>query len=59
MDKCRASLMLFNDTTLLDFYEEEVLSWKLKTAYLERWASNDKVFARPILVDILIRLEKR
>lgn len=45
-------LMLFNDTTLLDFYEEEVLSWKLKTAYLERWASTDKVFARPILVDI-------
>lgn len=45
-------LMLFTDTTLLDFYEEEVLSWKLKTAYLERWASDDKVFARPILVDI-------
>lgn len=45
-------LMLFTDTTLLDFYEEEILSWKLKTAFLERWSSNDKVFARPILVDI-------
>ncbi|HQB64263.1 MAG TPA: LPS export ABC transporter periplasmic protein LptC [Fibrobacteraceae bacterium] len=52
-------LMLFNDTTLLDFYEEEVLSWKLKTAYLERWASNDKVFARPILVDIFDSLGEK
>lgn len=52
-------LMLFNDTTLLDFYEEEVLSWKLKTAYLERWASTDKVFARPILVDIFDSLGEK
>lgn len=52
-------MMLFNDTTLLDFYEEEVLSWKLKTAYLERWASTDKVFARPILVDIFDSLGEK
>ena len=52
-------MMLFNDTTLLDFYEGEFLSWKLKTAYLERWASNDKVFARPILVDIYDSLGKK
>lgn len=45
-------MMLFTDTTLLDFYEKEKLSWKLKTAYLERWAGTEKIFARPILVDI-------
>ncbi len=45
-------MMLFTDTTLLDFYEKKVLSWKLKTAYLERWAGSEKVFAKPILVDI-------
>jgi LPS export ABC transporter protein LptC len=44
--------MLFNDTTLLDFYEGEVLSWRLKTAYLERWEKDEKIFVRPILVDI-------
>ena len=45
-------MMLFTDTTLLDFYEKKVLSWKLKTAYLERWAGSEKVFAKPIIVDI-------
>lgn len=44
--------MLFNDTTLLDFYDNGVLSWRLKTAYLERWDKNNKLFVRPILVDI-------
>ena len=44
--------MLFTDTTLLDFYEKEKLSWKVKTAYLERWGSTEKIFAKPILVDI-------
>lgn len=45
-------LMLFSDTTLLDFYEGPVLSWRLKTAWLERWGGNGRVFARPIFVDI-------
>lgn len=44
--------MLFNDTTLLDFYEGDLLSWRLKTAYLERWEKDEKIFVRPILVDI-------
>lgn len=44
--------MLFSDTTLLDFYEGPTLSWKLKTAWLERWGGDGKVFAKPILVDI-------
>lgn len=44
--------MLFSDTTLLDFYENDVLSWRMKTAYLERWDKDDKVLVRPILVDI-------
>lgn len=45
-------MMLFTDTTLLDFYEKKVLSWKLKTAYMERWSGSEKVFAKPIIVDI-------
>lgn len=45
-------MMLFTDTTLLDFYENEKLSWKVKTAYLERWSGSEKIFAKPILVDI-------
>ena len=44
--------MLFNDTTLLDFYEGEVLSWRMKTAYLERWEKDGKIFVKPVLVDI-------
>ena len=44
--------MLFSDTTLLDFYEKDKLSWKLKTAWLERWGEEGKIFARPVLVDI-------
>lgn len=44
--------MLFTDTTLLDCYDKDVLSWKMKTAYLERWADKEVVFVRPVLVDI-------
>jgi len=44
--------MLFTDTTLLDCYDKDVLSWKMKTAYLERWADKEVVFMRPVLVDI-------
>lgn len=51
--------MLFTDTTLLDSYDKGVLSWKLKTAYLERWADKEVVFARPVLVDIYDSLGER
>lgn len=44
--------MLFLDTTFLDFYDGKLLSWRLKTAWLERWGGAGKVFARPVLVDI-------
>lgn len=44
--------MLFTDTTLLDSYDKDVQNWKLKTAYLERWADKEIVFVRPVLVDI-------
>ena len=44
--------MLFTDTTLLDCYDKDVLSWNLKTAYLERWSDKEVVFMRPVLVDI-------
>ena len=52
-------MMLFTDTTLLDFYEKERLSWKVKTAYLERWGGKEKIFAKPILVDIFDSLGER
>ncbi len=52
-------MMLFTDTTLLDFYEKEKLSWKVKTAYLERWGGTEKIFAKPILVDIFDSLGDR
>ena len=51
--------MLFTDTTLLDSYNGNVLSWKLKTAYLERWADKEIVFVRPIFVDIYDSLGER
>lgn len=52
-------LMLFSDTTLLDFYEKDKLSWKVKTAYLERWSGTEKIFAKPILADIFDSLGER
>ncbi|MBP5247272.1 MAG: LPS export ABC transporter periplasmic protein LptC [Fibrobacter sp.] len=52
-------MMLFTDTTLLDYYENEKLSWKVKTAYLERWGGTEKIFAKPILVDIFDSLGER
>lgn len=51
--------ILFTDTTLLDSYKNNVLSWKLKTAYLERWADREIVFVRPIFVDIYDSLGER
>ena len=44
--------MLFTDTTLLDSYDKGVLNWRLKTAYLERWADKEVVTVRPVFVDI-------
>ena len=44
--------MLFTDTTLLDSYDKGVLNWRLKTAYLERWADKEIVTVRPVFVDI-------
>ena len=51
--------MLFTDTTLMDSYDKGVLSWKLKTAYLERWSNTEEVFVRPVLVDIYDSLGER
>mgnify|MGYP004447831429 CR=1 FL=1 len=51
--------MLFTDTTLLDSYDNGVLAWKLKTAYLERWSDKEVVFAKPVLVDIYDSLGER
>jgi len=44
--------MLFLDTTVLDLYEGNRLSWKVKTAYLERWGGSDSIFVKPIFADI-------
>lgn len=45
-------VMLFSDTTVLDLYEGDRLSWKVKTAYLERWGGSDSIFVKPIFADI-------
>lgn len=51
--------MFFQDTTYLDFYEDSLLSWRLKTAWLERWGNNGKLFAKPVFVDIYDSLGKK
>jgi len=45
-------VMLFSDTTILELYEGNILSWKVKTAYLERWGGSDSIFVKPIFADI-------
>jgi LPS export ABC transporter protein LptC len=45
-------VMLFLDTTVLNLYEGDRLSWKVKTAYLERWGGSDSIFVKPIFADI-------
>jgi len=45
-------VMLFLDTTVMDLYEGDRLSWKVKTAYLERWGGSDSIFVKPIFADI-------
>jgi LPS export ABC transporter protein LptC len=45
-------VMLFSDTTILDLYEGNRISWKVKTAYLERWGGSDSIFVKPIFADI-------
>jgi LPS export ABC transporter protein LptC len=45
-------VMLFADTTILELYEGDKLSWKVKTAYLERWGGSDSIFVKPIFADI-------
>ena len=51
--------MLFTDTTLLDSYDKGVLNWRLKTAYLERWADKEVVTVRPVFVDIYDSIGER
>ena len=46
-------------TTLLDSYDKDVLNWKLKTAYLERWADKEIVTVRPVFVDIYDSIGER
>jgi LPS export ABC transporter protein LptC len=45
-------VMLFADTTILELYEGDKLSWRVKTAYLERWGGSDSIFVKPIFADI-------
>ena len=45
-------VMLFSDTTVLELYEGNLISWKVKTAYLERWGGSDSIFVKPIFADI-------
>jgi LPS export ABC transporter protein LptC len=51
-EKKERPVMLFQDTTILDLYDGDVLSWIVKTAYLERWGGSERIFAKPVFVDI-------
>jgi len=51
-EKRERPVMQFEDTTVLDMYDGSVLSWIVRTAYLERWGGSERIFARPILADI-------
>lgn len=45
-------LMKFEEETVLENYEDSILQWRLRTQYLERWAGSERIFVKPIDVDI-------
>lgn len=44
--------MVFDRETVLDYHDDERLVMRLKTFYLERWAEDEKIFVRPVSVEI-------
>lgn len=44
--------MLFEKETILDYHDGELLVLRLKTTYLERWAESERIFVRPVDVEI-------
>lgn len=45
-------LMKFEDETVLESFQDSILEWRLRTEYLERWAGSERIFVKPIDVDI-------
>jgi LPS export ABC transporter protein LptC len=45
-------LMRFEDKTVLESYKDSILQWRLRTDYLERWSGSERIFVKPIDVDI-------
>jgi len=45
-------LMEFKDTTQMEMRKGNILNWKLKTLHLERWGGTERIFVKPVLVDI-------
>ncbi len=44
--------MQFEDTTVLEMHEGTNLSWRMKTLYLEQWNGSNRIFSKPVLVDL-------
>ncbi len=51
-------LMEFNDTTRMEMRKKEHLVWKMRTFHLERWGGTERIFAKPVLVDLFDSLGK-
>lgn len=45
-------IMKFQDETVLENYKDSILQWRLRTQYLERWSGSERIFVKPIDVDI-------
>ena len=45
-------ILKFDDGTEIEFFENSLLKWKLRTTYLERWEEKDKVFAKPVHLQV-------
>ncbi len=45
-------VMEFSDTTRMEMRKGNILNWKLKTLHLERWGGTERIFAKPVIVDL-------
>lgn len=45
-------LMKFEEETVLESFQDSILEWRLRTNYLERWSGSERIFVKPIDVDI-------
>jgi len=44
--------MLFEKETVLDYHDGDLLVLRLRTTYMERWSESERIFVRPVDVEI-------